>query len=145
MSAWLLAIVFVGGTLWSAPQPPAQTPVPEQSSLAELHDAALAVMQAREDALRDLSARYQAAAMADRVGLETEGAALEESYERQYLEILVEYHRLSGNAAELERTERMLEALDNPVAAGRPLDQPRDLTIDAPATPVQEGAVQDER
>ena len=143
----LLAVVLVlvmAGALSSAPPEDAKFTAPESRSLADLRAAALTVLQERENALREWNDRYQAAPLENRVALESEAAEMTADFERQYLQVLVEYYRQSGNEAELARSERMLEALDYPATAGTPLDLPRDLTSDAPVNPVQEGA-NDER
>lgn len=97
---------------WSAP------PVGEASRTlsatdvpADLRQQIENVVSVREATLRQMDARYQAAPLDQRVAMEAEMAQVQTDFELEYLSLLLEFHRLSGNVQEEVRTAAMLEAL----------------------------------
>lgn len=132
----LAGALLIPLALWSAPAAEAgkATAAPDQTArIAELRQGIEGTLQARDEALRDLQMRYQEAALENRVALEAEGARLQADYEHAYLTLLVEYHRLTGNAVEQQRAEAMLEALER-IQSGTPVELKK---VELP--PVQSG------
>ena len=137
-----LAALFVTAAM-SAPTDKSVSPAPAgEKSLSLLRQDIDNVLMEREQAVRELNTRYASAPLDQRVALEAEAAQIQTDYERRYLELVVDYHQLSGNAEELARAERMLENLNAGVATGTPLPLERNLRSENP--PVikgQEGVV----
>ena len=146
--AWTTCVVaiFVIGIVicgWCAPPGEA---VPATDNRGEqirvLHQEIQTVLQSRETALRAFQAKCEKAPLADRVALEAEGAQLIEEYERAYLELLISYHQLTGNAVELARAEAMLERLNAGPITGTPLNLERNRPAPTtPAEPSPEGGI----
>ena len=84
---------------------------------------------AREAALSDILARYKSALPTERTAIELEGAAINEDYERAYLELIAEYHRLAGNETELAKAEAQLEVINAGVPTGTPMTLDRNRTV----------------
>lgn len=128
MMSGLLLVAFL---VTAAPSAPTGTPVSSapagEKSLSTLRRDIENLLKEREDALRGLSARYAAAPLDQRVALEAEGAKIQTDYERRYLEMVVDYHRLTGHNEELARAQAMLENLNAGVVTGTPLALPRNL------------------
>jgi hypothetical protein len=138
---WVMVAMLLATVAQSAPTKATPTN-PAEPTLMSLRQEMTNLMTERENALKELNSRYETAALADRVTLEQEGATLLEQYERQYLEILVQYHQLAGNTALVEQAQRMLERLNSEPTAGVPLNLDRNLTPDpAPASTSSEGGV----
>lgn len=140
MFGWGIALLAIASVGWSA------SPVSRGSSPEELKAAAQQVLEQRDAALTQWQEQYRSAPLSDRVRLEAEAAQIQTDYERRYLELVVDYHRLSGNTEELARAERMLENLNAGVAIGTPL--PLDRNLQAPvqvSDQPQEGVVHDEQ
>jgi hypothetical protein len=143
----LAALTFVMSGAQSAPADKGASPAPtDQRSLSVVREEINQLDTEREQVLRDLQTRYTNAALDQRVALEAEGAQIQTDFQRRYLELVVEYHRLTGNAEELARAERMLENLNAGVMTGTPLPLSRDLReTQAPPASGQtpEGVVRD--
>jgi hypothetical protein len=76
-----------------------------------------ATLTERDVALHDLAVRHDAAKAEDRTTLEKQSAEMQTDFERQYLQLLVDYHALSGNTEAKAQAQRMLDVLDGvPVA-----------------------------
>jgi hypothetical protein len=87
------------------------------------------LMLEREQVLRELAARYQAAPLDRRVVFEAESARLQQEYEHRYLELVVEWATAAGNTVELQRAQEMLRALDAERA-----DEPSGSTLEKGGT-----------
>ena len=136
----LAALASVMSAAQGAPADKGATPAPaDQRSLSMVREEINQLDTVREQVLRDLQTRYTKAALDQRVALEAEGAQIQTDFQRRYLELVVEYSRLSGNAEELARAERMLESLNTGVVSYTPL--PEDTKTETLPTTGQEGVV----
>jgi hypothetical protein len=124
----MMCIIAVFTTTSSAVEPAEDvSQVPESRSASKvdqilslkLEFEALALT--REAALSEIQARYEIALPHEKTAIELEGAAINTDYDRAYLELLTEYHRLNGNEAELERAEAQLEIINAGIPLGTPL------------------------
>ena len=139
----LAALALVMSVAQGAPADKAASPAPaDQRSPSVVRDEINQLDAEREQVLRDLQTRYANAALDQRVTLEAEGAEIQTNFQRRYLELVVEYNRLSGNAEELARAERMLEGLNTGVVSYTPL--PEDDKTGTLPTTGQEGVARDE-
>jgi hypothetical protein len=137
----LATLIVVAAQSAPADKSTSSTPAGEKS-LGALREDIGNVLRDREVALRELNGRLAVAPLDQRVALETEAAQIQTDYERRYLELVVDYHRLSGNTEELARAERMLESLNAGVVTGTPLPLERNLRGEnPPSTKGQEGVV----
>lgn len=144
----VLAVMMVTGSMNAQTDKALPSNPSGEKSLSTLRVEIDNVLTEREEALRELNARYATAPLDQRVSLEAEAAQIQTDYERRYLELVIDYHRLSGNAGELARAERMLESLNAGAVTGTPLPLPRDLRVTQtpPASgQTPEGVVRDER
>jgi len=135
-SVWLVLLVVMAAAAYGAPNDKTVQSAPaEVRPLNVVRDQINSLLQEREDMVRELNARYTNAALDQRTALEAEMAQMQAGYDLRFLELLVEYHQLSGNAAELERAERMLEAMTADPQEATPLQLDRNLQLEtAPAT-----------
>ncbi len=135
MCGWGIALLAMASVVWSAP------PAAKGASPEDLKAAAQQIIEQREAALMQWQEQYQSAPLSDRVRLEAEGANLMQEYERQYLQILVEYHQQTGNTVEMTRAQEMLDALDHPA----PVPSKTSPAASEPGSVRKEGVVSDER
>lgn len=77
----------------------------------------------RDAAIGEINNRYRTAPQADRVTIEAEGARIQADYERTYLSVLVEYHKLNGNQIEMEKAQQNLDAINGKFSENQQLDK----------------------
>lgn len=118
----LLCAIPLLTALAAPPSPASSQPVPAESAITSLKTEIQSLTEARAQALAALNERYRAATPAERTDLEAESATVQADYERAYLTLILEYHRLTGNTVEMERAARMLAVLDGELPA-RPAEQ----------------------
>jgi phage replication-related protein YjqB (UPF0714/DUF867 family) len=103
-----VALFAVPISLWSAEQENVSADKFVSGKAQELRQQITEVIESRNAAISDVNERYRGANPEARVALEAEGAQIQVDYERAYLSLLVEYHRLTGNQLEMEKAERNL-------------------------------------
>ena len=85
---------------------------PATREAATIRQEIVALMQERDVALHEWQTRYQNAPLDQRTTLEGDGARLTEQYERQYLQLAVEYNHVIGNSYESAKAQSALDVLN---------------------------------
>jgi len=111
-TVWVVMIMLMTTLVQGGPNDKAVQSAPEEATPVSLRQEITDLMLAREAALAAMSEEYKTIPLAERTAFEARSSQLAAEYDRAYLTLLVEYHRLSGNSAEMERAEQMLNALD---------------------------------
>lgn len=114
------AAIAVPISAWSAPPAGASAEQAAENLVpSELRRQIDDLIAARDLALREMEAEYRSAPLDQRVALETEMTRVQLEFETEYLTLLLEYHRLSGNRQEEIRAAEMLEALSSQMRISR--------------------------
>jgi hypothetical protein len=108
----LLGLLLLPIASWSMDQTGSASVDPGKSRIAELRQELTTLLNARDHTIAEITERYRNSALSDRSMIEREEALLQEDYERQYLTLLIDYHNLTGNLAEMQKAQQMLAALN---------------------------------